>query len=51
MDKALGKPWRHKPHEGWRQGIDNTSLGLQEGKRLPSVNKSLQMVILLTLVT
>jgi hypothetical protein len=51
MDKALGKPWRHKPHEGWRQGIDNASLGLQEGKRLPSVNKSLQMVILLTLVT
>ncbi len=51
IDKALGKPWRHKLQEGWWQGIDNASLGLPEDKWLLSVNKLLKMVILLTLVT
>jgi hypothetical protein len=51
MDKALGKPCKHKSHEGWQQGIDNASLGLPKYKWLPNVNKSLQMVVLLTLVT
>jgi len=32
MDTALGKPWKHKPHEGWWQGINNGSLGLLEDK-------------------
>jgi hypothetical protein len=32
MDEALRKPWKHKPHEGWRQGIDNASLGLPKEK-------------------